>query len=110
MAKTKESALRIRLEEPEYFRKDILEGAEFTIFNLKSFDNLKVLKGIKHELTDKLMLVLKDIHKDLNKVKRDMPKLDFSEGRVDVSKDHRFVSGVDKELDEIRNRLDNLKV
>ena len=110
MIESKENPLRVKLEGPEYFRKDILESAESAVLNLKRFENFKVLREVKHDLTDKLVKILRNIHKDVNKVKRDMPSIAVSYGNKEGFINKDVISGIDGELEEIKNRLKKLKV
>jgi hypothetical protein len=105
-------------------RKDILQTAINSAELLQYWESYQRLKLVKAENMEKLGKVMKKIDKEINLLKKNIPKLaevdklEKEEKKISPTRVTRrkpiikkeFKSEIDKEIDDIQNKLKNLKV
>ncbi len=116
MVKKESSHLRVKLEEPRWIRKDILEGAMNSGQLLKSY---KIYKSNREKKIDKmynLRKVIKELKLEMGKLKnKDLPKVVERKKilkPIPEKEDKRteVVSELDRELEDLRDKLKNLDI
>lgn len=116
----------VRIENSLPTRKSILETAIDSAEILKSWENYTKIKDKKMRAFEKLNTLINKIEREVTSLKRHIPKTDYfnsleEENRKEVKfskathgkpkiEKKTFRSELDKEIDSIRSRLDQLNV
>jgi hypothetical protein len=103
----------IGLSQPVILRKEILETAIKSALALKHFDAYKIIKVEKVKKIDKIKLVMKKIIREINALNASLPSLDKKieipkTKSKQVRKKTIEKKGIEKDIEDIRRKLDNL--
>jgi hypothetical protein len=74
MAEEEKDVFYVGIKSPVEIRRGILESSKGVIEALQRYERLKVIRNEKGESIDKLKALIKEIIRDVNKLKSDLPK------------------------------------
>lgn len=114
--KKEKETMYVRIDHSVMLRKEILETAIEIANLIKRWEGYKVLREKKLQQIKVLKKLMSDIEKEFRSFNRDLPKVEIEkvdkevkEG-VEVSVKKREISTIDKDLEELKAKLAQLRV
>ena len=74
MTKSKDEIFYVGVQNPTDVRRHVLEATREIVLLLRAYESLRTLRMHKAELMDKARKQVKDLHKDIDRMKRTLPK------------------------------------
>jgi DNA-binding transcriptional regulator GbsR (MarR family) len=106
----------IRVEQPLFLRRKLLETAVDSTEILRFFENYKLIKEKKVSQIKKLKTLMRKIKREITKLNKEMPEskkdsLQKNKTKLkELPKQTKKVRSLDEELDRIKEKLSNLSI